>query len=29
MFDAELFWKLFKLTGSVNAYILYKKLMSS
>lgn len=27
MIDAELLWKLFKLTGSINAYVLYKKLL--
>ncbi|WP_156456481.1 YqzL family protein [Abyssisolibacter fermentans] len=29
MIDANLFWNLFKLTGSVNAYILYKELLVS
>ncbi|WP_143031522.1 YqzL family protein [Proteiniborus ethanoligenes] len=27
MFNAEFFWKMFELTGSVNAYLIYKKLI--
>lgn len=27
MFDANFYWKVFKLTGSVSAYLMYKKLM--
>ncbi|MGF7059554.1 YqzL family protein [Brassicibacter mesophilus] len=27
MINAEFFWKMFELTGSVNAYLMYKKLI--
>lgn len=27
MFDAEFFWKMFELTGSINAYLIYKALI--
>ncbi|MTI68225.1 MAG: YqzL family protein [Firmicutes bacterium] len=26
MIDANFFWNLFQLTGSINAYLMYKKL---
>ncbi len=29
MKTAEVFWKIFELTGSVTAYIMYKKLLMS
>ncbi|WIV11404.1 YqzL family protein [Proteiniborus sp. MB09-C3] len=27
MLNAEFFWKLFELTGSINAYLIYKALL--
>ncbi|WP_081627914.1 YqzL family protein [Caldisalinibacter kiritimatiensis] len=28
MIDANLFWKLFELTGSITAYLMYKSLVT-
>ncbi|WP_120168352.1 YqzL family protein [Thermohalobacter berrensis] len=28
MLNAALFWKLFELTGSINAYLVYKSLLT-
>ncbi|WP_352417929.1 YqzL family protein [Proteiniborus sp.] len=27
MFNADFFWKMFELTGSINAYLMYKALI--